>query len=332
MIPTRLLGLGLPLTLLAGTVAAAAVFPQLSWAETLLLAAVLTPTDAALGQAVVSNSRLPMRVRQSLNIESGLNDGIMVPVVTVALALVATSDNPGSGSWAVFAVQQIGFGVLCGVLIGGAGGIVLDRFVRADRVDGAYRQLATLALAAAAFAAAEAAGGSGLVSAFTAGMMFGVVTRQPADGQGFAQDEGDLLTAITLLFFGAVVAGPVFSELTWQVAAYVVLSLTVVRMLPTLLALVGSGTLLRTRLFLGWFGPRGLASLLFALLVTQNLEGENADLIFAVAIWTVLVSVYVHGLTAGPWASRLSAHLAQMPDQQAENAPSPWHPTRRRLF
>lgn len=332
LIPARLLGIGLPLTLVAGTVAAGAVFTQLSWAEALLLAAVLTPTDAALGQSVVSDDHLPVRVRQSLNIESGLNDGIMVPVVTVALALVAAGERPEAGGWIAFAFQQIGFGVVSGVVVGGVGGFALDRFARAGRVDGAYRQLATLALAAAAFATADLAGGSGLVSAFVAGMVFGVVAEQPPGAQDFTQDEGDLLTAITLLFFGSVVAGPVFGELTWRVAAYVALSLTVVRMVPVLLALAGSGTLLRTRLFIAWFGPRGLASLLFALLVTESLTGDNADLIFVTAVWTVLVSVYVHGLTAGPLASRLGAVLARMPHTQAENAPSPWHPTRRRLF
>ncbi|MGB3827902.1 MAG: cation:proton antiporter, partial [Ornithinimicrobium sp.] len=170
------------------------------------------------------------------------------------------------------------------------------------------------------------------VAAFTAGMAFGVVARrQCGDVQDFTQDEGDLLTAITFILFGAVIAGPLVGEMTWQVAAYVVLSLTVVRMLPVALALVGSGTLWHTRWFIGWFGPRGLASILFALLVVEEIDTANAEMIFTIATWTVLVSVYAHGLSASPWAARLGAQLAQMSDSQPENMPTPAHPTRRRV-
>lgn len=330
-IPIRLLGVGLPLTLIAGTVAAALIFPGLSWAEALLLAAVLTPTDAALGQAVVSDTRLPARVRQSLNVESGLNDGIMVPVVTVAIALAAT-EGGGSRNWGAFAVEQIGFGVVCGVAAGALGGMVLDRFASAGRIEGVYRQLATIAVAAVAYAAAQSVGGNGFVAAFTAGMAFGVVARgQCSDVQDFTQDEGDLLTAITFILFGAVIAGPLVGEMTWPIAGFVVLSLSVVRMLPVALALLGSGTLWQTRLFIGWFGPRGLASILFALLVVEEIDTANAEMIFTIATWTVLVSVYAHGLSASPWAARLGARLSQMPKDQPENMPTPAHPTRRGL-
>ncbi len=330
-IPIRLLGIALPLTLLAGTVAAALIFPGLSWAEALLLAAVLTPTDAALGQAVVSDTRLPVRVRQSLNVESGLNDGLMVPIVTVAIAL-AVSEGGGSRTWAAFAAEQIGYGLVCGIAAGALGGTLLDRFASAGRIEGVYRQLATLAIAAIAYASADAVGGNGFVAAFTAGMTFGVVAaKQSSDVQDFTQDEGDLLTAITFMLFGAVIAGPLVGEVTWPVIGYVVLSLSVVRVVPVGLALLGSGTLLQTKLFIGWFGPRGLASILFALLVMQEVEGEGAELIVTVALWTVLVSVYAHGLTASSWAKRLGAVLSQMPDHQPENKDCPVHPTRRTL-
>ncbi len=330
-IPVRLLGIGLPLTLFAGTVAAAMSFPSLSWAEALLLAAVLTPTDAALGQAVVSDTRLPVRVRQSLNVESGLNDGLMVPIVTVAIALAA-SEGGGSRNWGAFAAEQIGFGLVYGVLAGALGGLLLDRFASAGRVEGVYRQLATVAIAAMAYAGAEALGGNGFVAAFTAGMTFGVVAaRQCTNVQDFTQDESDFLTAITFVLFGAVIAGPLMGPMSWPVIGYVVASLTVVRIVPVVLALLGSGTLLQTKLFIGWFGPRGLASILFALLVMQEVQGDGAELIVTAALWTVLVSVYAHGLTAGPWASRLGAALSEMPDDQAENMDSPVHPTRRTL-
>lgn len=330
-IPIRMLGVGVPLTLVAGTAVAALIFPGFSWAEALLLAAVLTPTDAALGQAVVSDTRLPVRVRQSLNVESGLNDGLMVPVVTVAIALAAAEEG-GSRDWGAFVAGQLGFGLLCGLLAGAAGGALLDRFATAGRVEGVYRQLATVAVAAAAYSGAEVIGGNGFVAAFVAGMTFGVVAaKQCKDVQDFTQDEGDLLTAITFLLFGAVIAGPLVTDVTWPIVGYAVASLTVVRVIPVMLALMGSGTLLRTKVFLGWFGPRGLASILFALLVMQELEGDNADLIFTVAMWTVLISVYAHGVTASPWAQRLGAALSQMPQSQAENRDAPGLPTRRTL-
>jgi NhaP-type Na+/H+ or K+/H+ antiporter len=333
-VPGRLLGIGLPLTVLAGTLCAAFLWPQMSWAGALLLAAVLAPTDAALGQAVVTDRRLPVRVRQSLNVESGLNDGLMVPIVTVAIALAASEDNPGASAsdWGVFAAQQILVGISCGVLVGLIGGRLLGRASASGRIEGVNRQLATLSVAAGAYAVAELLGGNGFVAAFLAGMVFGVAQgSEVEDASDFTEDEGDLLTAVTFVVFGAVLIPPALSSLTWSVAGYVVLSLTVVRMVPVSLALTGSGLLLRTRLFLGWFGPRGLASILFALLVAQEVDGPEAALIVDVATWTVLLSVYVHGASATPWAGWLAARLASVEQGHAEKAPSIVRPTRRSL-
>ena len=332
-IPARLLGLGLPLTLLAGTVTAAWLLPEISWSGAFLLAAVLTPTDAALGQAVVSDQRLPVRVRQSLNVESGLNDGLMVPVVAVAIALAASEDNPAAPSdWFSFAAQQIVVGVSCGLLVGLVGGRLLRRAARAGRAEGVSRQLATLSLAAAAYASAELLEGNGFVAAFLAGMVFSVAAgAQHVEASDFTEDEGDLLSAVTFVVFGAVLIPPALSSLSWPVMGYAVFSLTLVRVLPVLLALLGSGLLVQTRLFLGWFGPRGLATILFALLVAQEVDGPEAALIVDVATWTVLVSVYVHGATASIWTGRLGARLAAAPADHAEAAPSVVRPTRRRL-
>ncbi len=331
-IPVRLLGVGLPLTLVAGTATAAVIFPALGWAEALLLAAVLAPTDAALGQAVVSDTRLPARVRQSLNVESGLNDGMMVPIVTVALALSAMETGETSRNWGTFVAAQIGFGLLGGLLAGYVGGKLLDRFVTSGSVESVYRQLATLAVAGGAYAAASLVGGNGFVAAFTAGIVFGVVAAPHCrDVQDFTQDEGDLLTAITFVLFGAVLVPQVLAGLDWRVAAYALLSLTVVRMLPVALAMIGSGTLAQTRLFVGWFGPRGLASILFALLVLEDIDGSAAELIFTVAIWTVFLSVFAHGASASPWTGRLAARLAGMSSKRPEHARTVEHPTRRRL-
>ncbi|MGV8895156.1 MAG: cation:proton antiporter [Rhodoglobus sp.] len=333
LLPARLLGIGLPLTIVLGTAAAALLFGNLTLVEAALIAAILAPTDAALGQAVVSDKRLPVRLRQGLNVESGLNDGIMVPVVTVFLAIAATETSAaGSTNWGVFAAQQVGFGILFGVLVGAPGAWALNHFARAGFVDGIYRQLATLAIAAAAYASAGVVGGNGFIAAFAAGLAFSYVARDECRNvQDFTEDEGELLGSITFLIFGAVLAAPVLGSLTWQIALYVVLSLTVVRMVPVLIALAWSRTQFETRLYIGWFGPRGLASILFALLVFDRLSGTVADTVFSVAVWTILVSVFAHGATASPWTSRLARRLADAPASAPELAPVQEMPTRRRL-
>lgn len=333
LLPLRLLGIGLPLTIVLGAVAAAALFGELSFIEAALIAAILAPTDAALGQAVVSDKRLPVRIRQALNVESGLNDGIMVPVVTVFLAIAAAETGvAGSDSWGVFAAQQIGFGVIFGGAVGVLGGWLLSRASRSGWVDGIYRQLATIAIAVAAFASAGVVGGNGFIAAFVAGLAFSAIAREECrDVQDFTEDEGELLSSITFLVFGAVLAAPILTSLTWQIALYVVLSLTVVRMLPVLIALAWSRTRFETRLFIGWFGPRGLASILFALLVFDELSGSVADTVFSVAVWTILVSIFAHGATASPWTARLAHRLSSAPASAAELKHVQEMPARRRF-
>ena len=332
LLPARLLGIGLPLTIALGTLAAAALFGGLTIVEAALIAAILAPTDAALGQAVVSDKRLPVRIRQGLNVESGLNDGIMVPIVTVFLAIAATETGGASRNWGLFAAQQIGFGLLAGAIAGVLGGWLLHRFASAGFVDGIYRQLATIAIAVAAFTSAGVMGGNGFIAAFVAGLAFSHVAREQCKNvQDFTEDEGELLGSITFLVFGAVLAAPVLGALTWQIALYVVLSLTVVRMLPVLIALTGSHTRFETRLFMGWFGPRGLASILFALLVFEQLSGTVAETVFTVAVWTILVSVFAHGMTASPWTSRLARRLGDAPASAPEMVAVDEMLTRRRL-
>ena len=327
-LPGRMLGVGLPLTIVAGTALAVVVVPGLSVIEAALLAAVLAPTDAALGQAVVSDRRLPVRIRQTINVESGLNDGIAVPVVTVLLAAAAAEAAGGATDWVGLAARQVGFGVLAGVVAGAVGGRLLDHRASGGHVEGVNRQLATIAIAVAAFALAGVLDGNGFIAAFVAGLSFGRIARQQCTGiQDFTEDEGELLSAITFVLFGAVLVGPVLDDLTWQIALYVVLSLTVIRIVPVVLSLTASGTFFETRLFLGWFGPRGLASILFALLVVEELDSEVGDTIFTVAAWAVLVSVFAHGLTARAWvghlARRLDAETEPMPEmEEVEELPT----------
>ncbi len=330
-LPARMLGIGLPLTILTGTALAVIVVPGLSVIEAALLAAVLAPTDAALGQAVVSDGRLPVRIRQTLNVESGLNDGMAVPVVTVLLAAASAEAAGGASDWVGLAARQVGFGVLAGVAAGVIGGRVLDHRAVAGHVEGIYRQLATIAIAVAAFALAGVLDGNGFIAAFVAGLSFGRVAREQCTGiLDFTEDEGELLSAITFVLFGAVLVGPVLDDLTWQIALYAVLSLTVVRIVPVVLSLTSSGTFFETRLFLGWFGPRGLASILFALLVVEELDSDVGQTIFTVAAWTVLVSIVAHGLTSGVWAGRLARRLDAETRPMPEMEPVPELATRTR--
>ncbi|NNC90958.1 MAG: sodium:proton exchanger [Acidimicrobiia bacterium] len=299
-LPSRLLGIGLPLTVVAGTAAAIVVLPDLGLWEAALLAAILSPTDAALGQAVVSNPRVPIRVRQALNVESGLNDGIMLPVITLLLAVAAAGmDLEAPGFWTEFAAKQIGFGIMAGAVGGYFGGRLIREFAGRNWMDGAFRQLATLAVGVGSFALAEAMGGNGFVAAFIAGLAFGAAARDFCAGvYDFAEDQGQLLALLTFLFFGVALAGPALDDLTWRIALYAALSLTVVRMLPVAISLIGSRLKLPTVAYLGWFGPRGLASILFGLFILEEAELAVADDLFTVVIWTVLGSIALHGISA----------------------------------
>ncbi len=318
-IPARMLGFGLPLTVVVGTLAALALFDDLRFWEAALLAAILAPTDAALGAAVVTDDRLPVRIRQSLNVESGLNDGLAVPVVTVMLALAAAEEEGDTAEWIEFIARQIGFGLVIGIAAGSVGGLLLDGFVSRGWVDGALRQISTLAIAVAAFAGAEQIEGNGFVAAFVAGLAFGAVARAHCPHvQDFVEDEGELLTLLTFLVFGAVIAGPRLDELTWQIAVYTVLSLTVVRMVPVAASLLGAGLRHETVAFFGWFGPRGLASVVFGILVVEEVDLTGGDEIFLVMAWTVLASVFLHGVTARPWAAGLASRLSGMAAEAPE--------------
>ena len=320
LLPSRLLLIGLPLTVLAGTGAAVALFPDLALWEAALVAAVLAPTDAALGQAVVSDLRVPVRIRQALNVESGLNDGLMLPAITVVVALAAIGIETESPSfWFTFAARQIAYGLVAGVVIGLAGGRLLDASASRGWVAPTMRQLATLSVGMAAFAAATALDGNGFVAAFVAGLSFGSAAREQCESAAdFAEDEGHLLMLITFLFFGATLAGPALSELTPRIAIYAVLSLTLLRMVPVGLSVIGVGLKRNTIGYLGWFGPRGLASILFGIFVLEQADLPSAEQILHIVTWTVLISVVLHGISSVPLTDRYTRWFSSMDDADAE--------------
>jgi NhaP-type Na+/H+ or K+/H+ antiporter len=305
-VPLRLLGIGLPLTLLAGFVFALVVFPQLSWPEALLLGVILAPTDAALGQAVVTLRRLPSRVRQGLNVESGLNDGICVPLFWIVLAVAqAESGAIGSGAAVRLVLEQIGYGILAGVLAGIATACVVMVAGGRGQVAGSWLQVVPLAGAGLAFGIADPIGGSGFIAAFVGGFVFGAIRRRSGGEVGHLIEQlGEIFNAVTFVVFGAVLLVPALDDSTVWVAVYAALSLTLVRMLPVGLALLGAEVRRPTVAFLGWFGPRGLASIVFALILVEEGGLPHDDLILTVTFVTVALSVLAHGITAAPLAQR----------------------------
>lgn len=298
----RLLALGLPLTILAGWGIATWLLPALGVWLALLVGAALAPTDAALGAPVVTNPTVPGRVRRLLTVESGLNDGIATPVVMLAIAGAAATDEHGPGVGE--AMVELAVGALTGVAIGFAGGWLLRRARGRGWVAEEFTGIAVLALALAAYLCALTMGGNGFVAAFCGGMAFGAAAgpRAPAE-LTFLEQAGGLVSLLVWLAFGALAVPIMVDHLSLAVVVYAVLSLTVVRMVPVALATVGGGMTRATVLFVGWFGPRGLASLVFALLALEEL-GPVADEAVALITLTVLLSVVAHGLTAAPLAAR----------------------------
>jgi len=305
-VPVRLLGLGLPLTILLGAVAAAAVFGELSVEEAVILAVVLAPTDAALGQAVVTEPRVPARIRQGLNVESGLNDGICVPLLFAAVAAAdVESEISGGRSAGTLLLEEIGYGIVGGVVAGLLIGVIMTRATRRDLIADAWAQVIPATGAALAYGIAVGLHGSGFIAAFVAGAVFRLALgHDPERENRLAEEAGDLLNGVTFVLFGAILLGPALSELSWQLALYAVLSLTVVRMVPVALAMVGSNARPATVAFLGWFGPRGLASIVFAVIVIEESRLPHEHLIVLAIYVTVGLSVLAHGLTAAPLAAR----------------------------
>jgi len=324
----RLLGVGLPLTIAAGTLVAVSMFDGLGFWPALLVGAALAPTDAALGAAVMVDPAVPERVRRVLNVESGLNDGIATPVVSFAIAGAAVVERvegaPGLGG----AFAELLIGLATGVVLGAVGGRAMRTARRRGWASEEFTGPAVLALALAAYAVTVALEGNGFVAAFVAGLAFGdAAGRGGATEVFYVEQTAGLASLVTWLLFGAVVVPAVVREADWRVLGYAVLSLTVIRMLPVALALARSGLSGRTVAFVGWFGPRGLASIIFAVLALEEL-GEGADRAVAVIGTTVLLSVFTHGLSAKTLARRYAASLARPAVVPADGAAPPHLPVR----
>jgi len=322
-LPIRMLLVGLPVTIVLGALAAMQLFPAFTLWEAALLAALLAPTDAALGQAVVSAKVVPVRIRQAINVESGLNDGIALPVVLLFAALAsATEGISDAGDWLRFGLMQVTLGPLVGVVLGYGGAKLIDTMAARGWMNEAFQGIGILSLAVLAFAAAELIGGNGFIATFIGGMVFGNTIRHPCTFLfEFMESEGQLLMLITFLVFGAALLPEGIAGVTPMVLLYAILSLTIVRMIPVALSLVGAGVRLPTQLFLGWFGPRGLASILFVLLILEESKLAHREELLVITVITVALSALLHGVTAAP-LSRAYGKLAAGMGECEENQPA----------
>ena len=299
---TRLLTIGLPITIILGVVIAIFLFPGIPWWVAGIIGAALAPTDAALGQIVVQNKKVPERIRSTIEIESGLNDGGSVPflLVFIAIGLTAEAFKP-LGYFIQVAFQQIGFGILVGLVVGLLGGWSVLKARENNWITQEFQRIAFLAMAILTFLIADVLGGSGFIAAFIGGLALGYVVRDAGKILiDFSATEGQLLNLGVFFLLGIVVL-PLLYNITWQILIYSILSLTVIRMLPVAISFIGTKLGRDTVLFIGWFGPRGLASIVLALLALEELKVFPGDTTFITVVFlTVLLSVFAHGLTASP--------------------------------
>ena len=318
-LPDRLLLIGMPLAILTGTIVGLLVLTSLTFWEAAILAVILAPTDASLGAAVVTSRRVPARIRQALNIESGLNDGFSVPFLMLFIALARVDSPLENASWILYTLRLIGLALLVGGLMGWGCGWLLGFAARRGWTEEKAEQLGLLAVAVLTFFIAHEIGGNEFIAAFTAGLLikvsFGDAGERMLD---FNEAWGELLVYFVFFIFGAL-AAPFFPAITFSVVVYAVLSLTLVRMLPVAIAVLGINLQRSSVLYLGWFGPRGLASIVlgFVYLKEQaNLSGEPVILLTVAA--TVLLSVYAHGISTAPTIDRYSTIVKALPPEAPE--------------
>lgn len=301
LVPERMLLFGLPLIILCGLVIAALLFAELSLLEAALLAVMLAATDAALGKAVITNQTVPAPLREGLNFESGLNDGICVPVLLLLIAIAApgSHEEENAGRAIELFVQEIGIGLIAGVGVTAIVSLLWKKARRNDWIDHSWNQVLVVVLAFVTFTLSQSLHGSGYIAAFSGGLVFGYMVRDQHDGLlESAHGVSELLALVTWVVFGAAVVGKAWDFFSWKVFLYALLSLTVVRMLPAFLVLHGTRLNWREKVFVGWFGPRGLASIVFLIIVLDS-EIANSQLLTSIVTTTVLLSVMAHGLSGG---------------------------------
>lgn len=316
-IPGRMLAIGMPLTIALGFGVGLLLFNELSVFELAILATMLAATDAALGKGVITNKLVPARIREGLNVESGLNDGIAVPILFLFIALAVNFDTGGSSF--IFALklvaQEVGIGLVVGLGVAALGAGILKICWKRGWITEIWMQLPVVALALACFSIAQTLHGSGYVAAFVGGLLFGYFkTKKKHQLMLAAEGTSETMALVTWIMFGSAVLGQAMGYFSWQVLLYSILSLTVIRMLPMFISLTGTGESSTSKLFLGWFGPRGLASIVFAVIVLNN-NVENGGLLAMIVACTVTFSIFAHGLTANIFARKLGPRMEHNNDR-----------------
>lgn len=286
----------MPLIILAGAIVAAGVFPELNLVGAAMVATILAPTDAALGKPVVSNKRVPVRIREALNIESGVNDGIALPFL---LFFIAIGEAEGGANLGSLLLSAIGVAVVVGLAVGWVSARLIIASSERGWIVPMWRQIAVVVVPVVAYVVADELGGSGFIATFVGGLTFGrLVLASYPDIANFAEDLAEVLTMVAFMIFGGLLLQPHLGEFTWEMLLYALLSLTLVRMLPVAISMIGTGLRPPTVLYMGWFGPRGLASLIFAAIVIEEVDIPATDLMVNIVILTVALSILLHGITA----------------------------------
>jgi sodium/hydrogen antiporter len=323
-LPVRLLAIGLPLTIALGFLAAAALYRDTGWWVVAVIAAAVAPTDAALGAAIMQDRRVPSRIRRVLNVESGLNDGIATPFVGISLAGAAATEAIHGAEGVGSAVLDLAGGAAIGLGVGLVAAVLMRLAAGRGYSATAFRPLTPLAVGLLAYAGTVQVGANGFIAAFVAGLAFGsTIPRDLEPTIEFTNVVGEVLSLLMWFLVGATMLVPAFQDARWEDVAFAVLALTAVRMVPVALACVGLGLDRRTVVFIGWFGPRGLASVIFALLAFDTLEAADGHRVLAAVTITVVVSVVAHGATASPLAARYGAAAATFDPDRAERVPAP---------
>lgn len=305
-LPVRMLGLGLPLAIVIGTGAGIVLFPEFSLIELALAATMLAATDAALGKAVIQHPDVPARLREALNFESGLNDGLAVPFLLLFIVLASgTGSGDPANLIAELILEEVGIGVLVGCGVTAVGTALTQRARAAGWISGTWRAAPVIMLAISCFTLAQNLGGSGYIAAFVGGLVFGRLTRHEAQELVHDSEQvGEILALLAWVVFGAAVIAVAAQAFDLRHLAYAAAALFIVRPLAIFIALGGSGETSREKLFLGWFGPRGLASIAFAVIVL-NSDVERGRELGMIVVTTVFLSAFLHGLTANPLARRI---------------------------
>jgi sodium/hydrogen antiporter len=318
--PSRLLVIGLPLTIFLGAVIAILCFTDIALPEAALIGAILAPTDAGLGQVIVNSPKVPARIREALNVESGLNDGGAIPFFALFLVLAEAEEaNIPASQWIVFAFEQIGFGILVGLIVGLVGGYLVNKAVEKGLMRGRFQWIGFLALAVISYVGATAFGGSGFIAAFVGGFATTLTGRGVGESIiEFTSTDGEIFSLAVFFIFG-IIAASLLPGITPVVILYAVLSLTLIRLLPVAISLIRTGLKSESVLFMGWFGPRGLASIVLLLITLNDAPGIPGLPVIAVVVsTTVLISVFAHGITANPAITWYAGKMASLPPDAPE--------------